>query len=102
MTAEQWPALIIAIGGVLGGIGAGIRWLLGRVEARIAASAASEKEAREKLADRLNEEIRLLRIELSVSQKDKSLYLRRIYMLENFIHKQPGIEIPIMEGWPPE
>lgn len=101
MTNDQWPALIIAIGGLLAVVGGGIKWLLGRVEARIAASAANEKEAREELAKRLNEEIRLLRIELVVAQKDKSLYLRRIYMLENFIHKQPGIEIPIMEGWPP-
>lgn len=101
MTADQWVPLIVAIGGLLAGIGGGIKWLLGRVEARIAASAENEKEAREELAKRLNEEIRLLRIELIAAQKDKSLYLRRIYMLESFIHKQPGIEIPTMEGWPP-
>ena len=102
MTTEQWPALLVAIGGVLATIGWGIKWLINLVEARIRVAAESEKEAREKLADRLNEEIRLLRIELSLSQKDKSLYLRRIYMLETFIHKQPGIDIPTMEGWPPE
>ena len=97
----DFSSYVVAITGLLIAVGGGIKYLLGRVETRIAASAANEKEAREELAKRLNEEIRLLRVELVTAQKDKSLYLRRIYVLENFIHKQPGIEIPTMEGWPP-
>lgn len=102
MTTDQLPALIGAISTLLFLMGGGIKWLLGRVESRIAASLVNEKEAREELSRRLNEEIRLLREDLIAAQKDKSLYLRRIYMLENFIHQQPGIEIPTMDKWPPE
>lgn len=102
MSTDNWPALLVAIGGLLAVLGTGIKWLLNKVEARIASSAVKEQEAREALSKRLNEEIYLLRGELVKSQLEKSLYLRRIYVLEAFIHRQPGIEIPDMNGWPPQ
>ena len=55
----------------------------------------------EKLSERLYEELRVLRQELVETQATNRLCLRRIYQLEGFIHKQPGIESPAMDGWPP-
>lgn len=80
---------------------AGGKWLLTHIDALQAKASLKETQAREDLSIRLHEEIRVLRIELSETHAANRLYLRRIYQLEAFIHRQPGVEIPDMEGWPP-
>lgn len=101
MTPESLTLLIGALGGFLVVIGGGAKWLLAHLDAKDKASALREAEARNELIRRFNDEIASLRKDLSAVQSEKSLYLKRIYVLEYFIHNQPGISIPAMEGWPP-
>lgn len=98
MTAEQWPALIVAIGGFLAVLGTGAKWLIGKVEQMF----KGEQEAREELQERLELEIHDLKKKIETLSVEKAIFLRRIYQLENFIHGLPGIQIPDMKGWPPE
>jgi hypothetical protein len=93
--------LIAAIITVLGIVGAGVKWLLTHLASNAASAALKESEARAQLSERLHDEIRVLRMELAEIHVEKKLYLRRIFQLERFIHTQPGINIPEMEGWPP-
>ena len=101
MTPESLTLLIGALGGFLVVLGGGAKWLLSHIDAKDKASALREAEARIELSKRLHEEIDDLRTALTKVQSEKSLYLKRIYQLEYFIHTQPGIDIPAMEGWPP-
>lgn len=101
MTPESLTLLIGALGSFLVVIGGGAKWMLSHWDAKDKASALRESEARNELSRKLNDEITALRVDLARVQSEKSLYLKRIYQLEYFIHNQPGIDIPKMEGWPP-
>lgn len=101
MTPESVTLLIGALGSFLLVLGGGCKWMLSHLDAKDKASALRESEARNELSKRLNEEITLLRTEISRLQSYQALHVRRIYQLEYFIHTQPGINIPTMEGWPP-
>lgn len=101
MTPESLTLLIGALGGFFVVIGGGAKWMLSHLDAKDKASALRESEARDRLSTRLNDEIALLRTDVAKLHSEKSLYMRRIYQLEYFIHTQPGVSIPTMEGWPP-
>lgn len=101
MTPEHLVAILGAFGSLLSAIGIAGAWLINRVDANAKASQQKEADAREKLAASMQTEINELRAEVAVLRSEKSIYLRRIYMLELFIHQTPGLEIPAMEGWPP-
>ena len=94
------PAVIGAIGGVLLIFGSGIKWLLNQFNARLAESEASAMKAREALDLRLSTEISALRGQITAMELQKMIFLRRIYQLEAFIHRLPGVDIPDMTGWP--
>lgn len=94
------PGVITAIGGVLLIFGAGIKWLLGQFKARLAESEKAASEARQALDLRLSAEISGLRSQVNVMEVQRIVFLKRIYQLEAFIHKLPGVEIPDMTGWP--
>lgn len=94
--------IFFAIITVLGLIGGATKWIFVVIRSDQSEMALKEAEARIELSQRLHDEIRLLRVDLSLMHKEKKVYLQRIYQLEAFIHKQPGIELPIMKGWPPE
>lgn len=101
MGIESIIALLAAVGSFLAIFGGGAKWLLSHMDAKAKESSEKEQHARQELYTRLQEEISELRSELLKVQKEKSLYLKRIYQLEYFIHTQPGIDIPPMDGWPP-
>lgn len=105
MTPESITLLVGSLGGFLTVLGGGVAWLMSHLNAKDAASALRESEARNELNRRLQEEIAGLRSELLLLKQERaselSIYRRRIYQLEFFIHQQPGINIPTMEGWPP-
>lgn len=101
MTPQDITLLLGAFGIFIGILGGGGKWLLSHIAANAAISEAREEKARNDLSLRMREEIDALRGELAKVLSEKSLYLKRIYQLEYFIHKQPGVEIPDMEGWPP-
>lgn len=101
MTADQWPALLVSLGGLLAVIGTGIKWLLGRFEKRLQDSERAARDAREALDKRLSAEIHMLRNQINVMELQKNLFMKRIYQLEGFIHKMPGVSLPDMNGWPP-
>ena len=79
----------------------GTKWLLTHIEALQIKASLLESASREKLADRLHDEIRALRKELEGSQATSRLYLKRIYQLEAFIHKHFDVDLPDLDGWPP-
>ena len=101
MTPESLTLLLGALGTFLVALGGGAKWLLSHINAKDIASALRELEARNELSARLHEEIETLRAALNKGHAEKSLYLKRVYQLEYFIHLQAGISIPTMEGWPP-
>jgi hypothetical protein len=101
MTPESITLLIGALGGFFVVLGGGAKWLLSHLDAKDQAAALRESEARNELSRRLNDEISLLRKDISRMQTERALYFRRIHQLEGFIHRIPGIDIPAMEGWPP-
>lgn len=101
MTPQDVTLLIGAIGAFFAILGGGAKWLLSHLDAKANESAKREELARSALSLRLQDEIAVLRADLSRMQGEKSLYLKRIYQLEYFIHTQPGINIPNMDGWPP-
>ncbi|CDS48913.1 hypothetical protein [Polaromonas sp. CG9_12] len=93
--------LLGALGMFFGVMGGGAKWLLGHIDARAQESAQREELARDALSHRLQDEIAALRADLAAVQKEKLLYLRRIYHLEHFIHTHPHVVIPAMTDWPP-
>lgn len=95
------PALLTAAGGLLLILGGGAKWLLSRMDAKNEAAALREGQARTELSERLQVEISHLREEVSELQKLNGLYRRRIFQLESVIHRQVGMDIPTMDGWPP-
>jgi hypothetical protein len=102
MTMPEIQALIVSIGGLLIVLGGGASWLLKHIEAVQAKASLTEATARGALAERLQIEINRLNAQVDRLHLNERVYLRRIYQLESFIHKQPGIDIPAMDGWPPE
>lgn len=101
MSASEIQILIGSIVGLIATLAGGCRWLLTHIEANQVKSNLVEEKARTELSNRLYEEIRVLRAELSTSIRENRVYLRRIYQLEAVIHRQPNLELPVMEGWPP-
>lgn len=101
MGTESIVLLLGALGTFFVVIGGGAKWMLSHLDSKDKASALREAEARTELSLRLNQEIASLRADLVRVQSEKSVFLKRIYQLEFFIHQQPGISIPHMEGWPP-
>ena len=101
MTPQDMTLLIGAIGAFFAVLGGGAKWLLSHIDDKALKSSVREEEARSALSKRLQQEIDGLRADIAKVQAEKSLYLKRIYQLEYFIHMQPGINIPVMEGWPP-
>ena len=93
--------LLSSIGGMFIILGGGVKWLLSHIDAKTLAAQKVELDARTQLSNGLNDDIRKLREVVDMMQKRESIYVRRIYQLEGFIHTQPGITIPTMEGWPP-
>jgi hypothetical protein len=102
MTAESITLLIGALGTFLVIIGGGAKWMLSYLEAKDQASALRESEARNALSTRMNDEISALRNQLDEVRSSNQIYLRRVYQLEYAIHAQPGMTLPLTEGWPPK
>lgn len=98
----DFNAIIMAVLAVLAAIGAAGKWILMYVDGKQAASDLVESRALAALSERLHEEIRVLRLELANSHVLSRLYLRRIHQLETYIHMQSNLNMPTMEGWPPE
>lgn len=101
MNAQDIVLLLGAGGALLGVLGGAAKWLVLSIDAKTKASEEREEKARAALSKRLEDEITSLKLEMARLQMEKSLYLRRIYQLEHFIHMQKGIDAPSMEGWPP-
>lgn len=101
MTMTDFNTILMAALAVLAAIGTAGKWLIMYVDGKQAASDLAEAKAMTALSERLHEEIKVLRAELATSHALNRIYLRRIFQLETFIHGQPGINVPVMEGWPP-
>lgn len=90
-----------ALGTLLISFGSGVRWLMAHVDAKTNAAQLVESQARALMSQQLHDDIRILRAEVASMRLEKAIFRKRIYQLERFIHLQPGISIPEMEGWPP-
>lgn len=104
-------AEIISLLGVVGGaflaIGKAIQWYVARFDARTQKAMQTEGDLRRAIEKAFEDRIRALETELEVQRRmiadmnrEKQVYLRRIYQLEALIHHNK-IEVPSMEGWPP-
>jgi hypothetical protein len=90
-----------ALGTLLISVGGGLKWLLAHIDTKASAAQQVEASARRLLSDKLNDDIRILRSDIASLRSEKAVYIRRIYQLEGYIHNQPGMSIPVMDGWPP-
>lgn len=102
MNVENITLLLGALGTFLVVIGGGAKWLLSHLDSKEQASALRESEARNALSARMHDEISGLRKQLDELRLSSQVYLRRVYQLEFAIHSQPGMSLPVMEGWPPK
>lgn len=101
MSATDIQIFLASIGGLLVILAGGTKWLLTHIETLQMRASMVEAASREKLADRLHDEIRALRRELEDSQTTSRLYLKRIHQLEAFVHRHFDVELPELDGWPP-
>lgn len=119
MTASDWVLLLGGVTTILITVGGGLKYLIDRSDTKETAAALVESEARavmmaettkaqlaesaarERMSERIHGEITALNVLIEKLKERNGLYLRRIYQLEGYIHQQPGIAIPTMEGWPP-
>lgn len=102
MTASDVNLLLTGICSFLVIVGGAVKYLLTRVDEKNKAAANEQLAARQELTLRLHEEIRDLRKTIHKLEQANSIYLRRIYTLESFIHQLPGVnEMPHTPGWPP-
>ena len=108
MSAESFPAILTAIGGLLVTLGMGGKWLIQRVEDQVKAAAAKEEIARNELSTRLlreiddlREQIKEYKIMLKEAGAREALYMRRVMTLEHHIGQHPHLTIPTTPGWPP-
>jgi len=104
-------AEILTLLGVLGGgfvaIGRAIQWYVDRFDARTQKAMQVENELRRAVEKSFEERIKSLELEIGVQRRiiadmnrEKQIYLRRIYQLEALMHTHK-IEVPHLEGWPP-
>lgn len=107
MNAESLPAILIATGTLLTVLGAGVKWLIARVEKQVEIASAKEADARAELKEHfksqiesLRENITELKSQLREAAKRESIYMHRVMTLENYINRQPGMHVPETPGWP--
>ena len=98
--SENIGVLLGSFGGFLVVLGGGVKYLLHYLDAKDVVAELRESQARSELSNRLHDEINDLRKEVSKMRDKELIYLRRIYQLEIFIHQQPNLKIPTLEGWP--
>lgn len=101
MTPQDATLLLGAVGAFFAALGGGAKWLLSYIETKAAASALREEKARTELSARLEYELKSLERRLDKAEQLNRLAINRIYQLEYFIDKQPGLTAPTMSGWPP-
>lgn len=101
MTVQDFPMLLGAFGAFLLILGGGVKWLIAHLDAKTALMQLVEAKARADMTFMFQNEINTLRIEVEKLRAEKSIFMKRVYQLESFIHDQPGINIPKMTGWPP-
>ena len=98
---DQLATIIGAIGGLLIILGGGIKWLMIHIENKIKIATGVTEKLQAQLALKTSEEFSALKSSILKLENLNAIYMKRIYQLEKFVHKQPGIEIPDMLGWPP-
>jgi uncharacterized glyoxalase superfamily protein PhnB len=106
-TGGELISLLGVFGGAFLAIGKAIQWYVARFDAKTQKAMQIENDLRRAVEKSFEERIRSLETELEVQRriiadmnKEKQVYLRRIYQLEATIHLNK-IEVPSMEGWPP-
>lgn len=107
LTPEQLSILVGIIGGAFAGLTKAIQWYVARLDSKTQRAMQIENDLRRSIEKSFEERIKSLELEIGVQRriiedmnKERQLYLRRIYQLEALIHTN-GIVMPTLEGWPP-
>lgn len=106
-TGAEVITLVGLVGGALAAIGKAIQWYVSRSDARTQRAMQVENDLRRAVEKSFEERIKNLEVEIGVQRKiietmnrERQIYLRRIYQLEAAMQSH-NITIPGMEGWPP-
>lgn len=102
MTVQDILMILGAIGTLVVSLGGAAKWILNYIDTKAKEALDNEKKARDELKQYMDKEIHELNEQLKVVHVKEGLYLKRIMQLEAYILGQKGLELPIMEGWPPK
>lgn len=112
-------ALLGVMGAGFAAIGKSAQWYIERLDKKTQAKMQHEQERqqvihaeqlalRDQIQKNFEERIRFLEVELGVQReqvqelnKERQLFLRRIYQLEAYI-QYSKLDVPILDGWPPK
>lgn len=104
---EQVLTLIGIIGGGFGAVAKAIQWYVSRLDSKTQKAMQVESDLRRAIEKSFEERIKGLELEIGVQRriiedmnKERQIFLRRIYQLEALIHSVK-MDIPPLEGWPP-
>lgn len=99
--------LLGVLGGAFVGLGKAIQWYVSRFDAKTQRAMQIENDLRRTVEKSFEERIKSLELEIGVQRRiiedmnrERQIFLRRIYQLEAFIHATKA-DVPTMEGWPP-
>lgn len=102
MDTASIMTILGGIGTIIVSLGGAAKWILGYIDSKAKEALDAEKQARADLKNYMDKEIETLNAQLALVTSRESLYLKRILQLEAYILGQKGLELPKMEGWPPQ
>jgi phosphoribosyl-ATP pyrophosphohydrolase len=101
MNAQELPAVVTALTGLLVVLGGAAAWLINLVNRKLEEAAKSAVVAQGEMRQHLEGEIADLKLRVSVLVNREGIYLKRVLQLEAFIQGQKGLVMPTLDGWPP-
>jgi len=101
MGVDNIMLILGGVGTLLVSLGGAAKWILTYIDEKGKAALESEKSARNDLKNYMDQAIQSLNEQLHTVMTREALYLRRVLQLEAYVQDK-GMDLPIMEGWPPK
>ena len=96
--------IMLILGGVaslLVSLGGAAKWILTYIDTKTNEALQKTEKAQAELRSHLEREIHQLTEQLNIVTQRESLYYRRIIQLESFL-REKGLDLPPLDGWPPQ